>query len=972
MHFTNRMVFLVATLCAFGGLAHAQAVVNETQETATLYVDVVNGNDSNPGTESAPFQTIAKSVAVAEANNQNSIGTHVYINPGLYHENINLTGNQQDTALPETYEAATPGTVLITGADQYTNWTQSSGNFSIYSTPWTYNFGLCPALTGQAPPQTDIVLRREMVFINGSSLEQVLSMSQMLEGTFYVDDSGQQLYIWPPSGTNLSAADVELGDRPQLWNISNKNGVVLRGLTFEYSPDCKGQGSVDVINTTSQNILFDTDNFLWNDAGGLHFSQASNYTVENVISNHNGAVGMEMFDTLNALVQHTTADYNNWRGGQALFFDWAEGGINPYGLSNGTFTDITTDWNVSTGVHWDTNFGNITASNVTARNNLFHGIHLERNTGPMNLTSMTVCNNANEALTAGGSSTTAAGITLRDSENVTLTNSLIYGNGDAQLKVIGVAGGISVPDWLTGQNVTVQNENLNSANNIMEGTDATQSVFSDAQLNGSDWLLFQSTLKSGSNTWWSAYNSVPFVLPVPDLYYATNFAGWQTATLQDLNSEFMEPAGNPQSACPIRPDMQDFWLISNSGELILDPSGHATYTDTVVPLDGFNGTVNFTYGGVSEIPGLSAALAPTTIDNGSGSTAFSITAAPSITPGTYQVTLLANSGATTRTATAFLSVPTTSLRFSTVSLIFPDQQVNTTGNPMTVLIGNFGRSPVNISSIVSSSPVFADTSTCPASLAAGQTCTISVTFTPAAATNYSQTLTISDGDPTSPQIVSMAGTGTPAAEVSLSDYFVAFGGQIYGTTSGPQTVTATNYGSVPVNFNGFSMGGDDPGDFTPTSTCGQQLKPGDSCNITLTFTPQALLNRTASLTINDNTANGMTMMEMGGNGLSAVSRSPQFLAFGVVEIDTQTAPLTVTLTNSGGPLAMGGITFTGANPGDFSQTNNCGTSLPPNSSCTINVVFDPQGLGGRSATMQIADSDPTSPQTVNLGGTGSS
>jgi hypothetical protein len=153
------------------GTAKAQSNINENQETAKLYVDVVNGNDNNPGTESEPLKTIGKSVTLAEANNQNSIGTKVIINPGLYRENISLVGQtQQDTALPETFEAATNGTVFITGADQYTNWTQSSGNSSIYSTPWTYNFGLCPALLGQAPPQTDILLRREMVFIDGTSL----------------------------------------------------------------------------------------------------------------------------------------------------------------------------------------------------------------------------------------------------------------------------------------------------------------------------------------------------------------------------------------------------------------------------------------------------------------------------------------------------------------------------------------------------------------------------------------------------------------------------------------------------------------------------------------------------------------------------------------------------------------------------------------------------------------------------------
>ena len=79
----KRWGMLAAALCVFAGVAHAQAVINENLETATLYVDVINGNDNNPGTQSEPFKTIGKSVTVTELNNQNGIGTHVYINPGL-------------------------------------------------------------------------------------------------------------------------------------------------------------------------------------------------------------------------------------------------------------------------------------------------------------------------------------------------------------------------------------------------------------------------------------------------------------------------------------------------------------------------------------------------------------------------------------------------------------------------------------------------------------------------------------------------------------------------------------------------------------------------------------------------------------------------------------------------------------------------------------------------------------------------
>jgi hypothetical protein len=958
---------------AMAGTAMGQAKINENQETARLWVDVVNGNDNNPGTHEQPLKTIAKSASLAEDNNRNSIGTKVIINPGLYRENISLDGRlHKDTALPETFEALTPGTVLITGADQYTNWTQYSGNSSIYSTPWTYNWGQCPPLLGATvQPQTDILMRREMAIINGAPMEQVMSLDQMVEGTFYVDDSGQQFYIWPPSGTDLNSADVELADRGQLWNITSKNGVVLRGLTFEYSADCKSQGAVGVIHAGTQNVLFDSDNFLWNNATGLHLFEPANFTVKNVVANHNGAVGIETFDSINGLWQNDTADYNNWRGEQGEFYRWAEGGINPYALINSTFTNITTDWNFSTGIHWDTLNENTVATNITARNNFYTGVLLERNDGPMNLTNLILCNNSSEAQLLNGGMTTSAGLAIRDSENVTVSNSLMYGNGQAQVEVIGLPGGIPILNWQTGQTFTVVTQNITNTNNILEATDASQATLRDAYLNGADWQLFQSTLTSGQNTWWNAYNSTgPFVLPIPTLRYATDFSGWQTLSGQDLDSTFTEPSGNPQSVCPVTPDMPDFWLINNTTQLTLDISGHAAYADTIAPLDGFSGTVSLTYAGVKDVPGLSATLTPRTIPSSSGSAVFSITASSSVAPGTYQLTVLANSGSTTRTTTTFLTVPTTSLRFSTASLSFPNQQVNTTGAPMTVTIYNIGNSPVNIASIVTSSPVFADTTTCPPSLAPQHKCSIKVTFTPLSDITYSQTLTVTDSDPASPQIVPLTGTGTAAGELSLSSYRVGFGNQVYQTTSPPQVVTATNIGTVPVIFKGKSISGSDPSDFAFTTNCRGQLGPGKSCTITLTFTPGALGARSATLTLLDNTSKGSNTIQLAGNGIPAVSLSPKSLGFGVVKVGSKSPPQTVTLTNNGGTLTISNISFGGVNPGSFRQTNTCGASLPANGSCIISVVFVPPSQGGKFAKLQVYDSDPTSPQTAALSGMG--
>jgi hypothetical protein len=113
--------------------AFAQANVNESLETAFVYVDGAKGSDTNPGTQALPFKTIGAATAVAASNNAASIGTRVTINPGTYRESIALGVSR--TSLPITFQAATNGTVTVSGSEILTGWTQSSSNRHLYSSP---------------------------------------------------------------------------------------------------------------------------------------------------------------------------------------------------------------------------------------------------------------------------------------------------------------------------------------------------------------------------------------------------------------------------------------------------------------------------------------------------------------------------------------------------------------------------------------------------------------------------------------------------------------------------------------------------------------------------------------------------------------------------------------------------------------------------------------------------------------------
>src|SRR5580704_14837433 len=54
----------------------------------------------------------------------------------------------------------------------------------------------------------------------------------------------------------------------------------------------------------------------------------------------------------------------------------------------------------------------------------------------------------------------------------------------------------------------------------------------------------------------------------------------------------------------------------------------------------------------------------------------------------------------------------------------------------------------------------------------------------------------------------------------------------------------------------------------------------------------------------------------------------------------------------------------------FSQTNNCGSSVPAGGQCTINISFTPPSRGTYTGTVTITDNSPNSPQKVRLTGVG--
>jgi hypothetical protein len=305
----------------------------------------------------------------------------------------------------------------------------------------------------------------------------------------------------------------------------------------------------------------------------------------------------------------------------------------------------------------------------------------------------------------------------------------------------------------------------------------------------------------------------------------------------------------------------------------------------------------------------------------------------------------------------------------------------TSGDPVTKTItlknnGTTAYTPGTLAFIGASNADFTQTNTCGTSVAAGQTCTYSVTFLPTASevANTQMTLTASNGTVIAAQMV---GTGNiPIYLVPRTMNFTGY--QLIGTKSAGRTDTFTNKSGVNIYFTNIDLEGANQTEFSFTSTCAGggppfnysvPLLPGASCTSTIYFTP----TQSGGANVTQVYYGNFTLVKQGlliqANG-TAVKVSPTTITFPNTAVGQTSAPVNVTFQNAGSTaMAITSKSWTGQR--DFSiQTDACGSSVAANSSCTIGIVFQPTSVGTFTATLSIGDPDPTGPQKITVTGTG--
>ena len=300
------------------------------------------------------------------------------------------------------------------------------------------------------------------------------------------------------------------------------------------------------------------------------------------------------------------------------------------------------------------------------------------------------------------------------------------------------------------------------------------------------------------------------------------------------------------------------------------------------------------------------------------------------------------------------------------ALDFGSVFVGATSPVQNITISNTGAGTGKLGTATVSGDFVLKANSCGTTLATQTGCTVSIAFAPGATGKRTGTLTLTDDAGT--QTASLIGVGTAAATDTLTPLSLTFGSTTINTSSSAQMVSLTNSGDVALTLVAARV---TSGDFTAVNGCGPSLAAHASCSISVTFSPKSVGVSTGTLEVDDVQRAQIVPLSGTGTAGAGVSLSPFNLTFASTGVGNATSAQAVTLTNNGTvPLVLSGITVSG----DFALVavngGGCavGSTLPVQSSCTLQVAFAPSSAGARSGTLSITSNGPS--QNVLLNGQG--
>ena len=349
---------------------------------------------------------------------------------------------------------------------------------------------------------------------------------------------------------------------------------------------------------------------------------------------------------------------------------------------------------------------------------------------------------------------------------------------------------------------------------------------------------------------------------------------------------------------------------------------------------------------------------------------FAPTATGSVSGSLNVVSTATNSPTTIPlSGTGTASTQTYQLSFSTTGIAFGNQPVFSSSSlPFTLT--NTGTGSVSISQVTITGSGFGVSGfSGAATLAAGQSLSLTASFAPTATGSVSGSVSVVSTATNSPATIPVSGTGVKPL-ISVIPSSVAFGNVAVGLTN-TQTITVQNPGSGTLNVTQASLS---PTGFSLSGlTLPLSVAPGGSASFNVGFAPTSAGSLSGSLTLTNNATNPGLSIPLSGSGVASalqLSANPTSLSFGSLTTGTN-ASQTVTLTNTGNSTVS--ISQVSASGTGFS-TNGIALplSLAVGQSTSFTVKFAPASAGSLSGNVTVVSNATNSPLVIALSGTGAS
>jgi hypothetical protein len=262
--------------------------------------------------------------------------------------------------------------------------------------------------------------------------------------------------------------------------------------------------------------------------------------------------------------------------------------------------------------------------------------------------------------------------------------------------------------------------------------------------------------------------------------------------------------------------------------------------------------------------------------------------------------------------------------FNPAQWTFPSVTAGQSSTAQPVIITNSGGSTLSGINLSVSLPFHLTANNCPASLDAGDYCTVEIVFSPTANGEIGGDLTVSSTSLTGVFTVPLNGLGGVAGSVDSQPESFNFAVTGVGVVSTPTTVTVTNTSST-VELNNLALSATPVGVFNVVNNqCTSTLAPLASCSAGVDFAPTSAGQQSGTLTIASSSLTASKAVPLSGTGFDFSIAASGSTSQNVANGQSASYLLTAALLNQ-----TAGATIT-------LQCGSTSYPIPTNATCTFN------------------------------------